>query len=277
MIIDFHTHIYPDHLAARTLEVLTASAKGVIPHTDATVSGLLSGMEKSGIDKSVILPVATRKGQFDTINRFAKGINESYDNLISFGGIHPDDDDIEGKLGFLSENGFKGIKIHPDYTDTFIDDERYVRIITLCQRLGLTVVTHGGKDVAYPVVHCTPQRGRRMLERVYENTGFDEPFVVFAHLCGADRIDEVERYLVGQNCYLDISCSFKGIGKFSQLCDEEIVRIIKLHGADKILFASDSPWNDQLAYQERMRSLGGISDGEKEMIFHQNAERLLGL
>ena len=55
------------------------------------------------------------------------------------------------------------------------------------------------------------------------------------------------------------------------------VRIIKRHGADRILFATDSPWNDQKAYIERFRSLNGLSDQEKDMIFSGNAERLLSL
>ena len=89
MIIDFHTHVYPDKLAARTIEALGNIAE-VTPYTDGTVSGLLKSMKDAGIDKSVILPVNTRAGQFESITRFAKNINDTYDELISFGGIHPD-------------------------------------------------------------------------------------------------------------------------------------------------------------------------------------------
>ena len=189
MIIDFHTHVYPDPMAERIMAAL-GNFPGVVGHTDGTLGGLLRQHgSAAAFDKSVILPVNTRKGQFDTITKFAKHINETCDNLISFGGIHPDDDDIEAKLDYLKENGFKGIKIHPDYTETFIDDERYINIIIEAQKRGFIVVTHAGKDPAYATIHCPPDKGRMMLDRVYAATEFREPFFVFAHMGGVRLLD----------------------------------------------------------------------------------------
>ena len=276
MIIDFHTHIYPDNIAVRVMSALS-SVDSVEAHTDGTLGDLLSSMKEAGIDRSVILPVSTRKGQFDSITDFAMRVNREHPELISFGGIHPDDDEPEKKLIYLKENGFKGIKIHPDYTETFIDDERYIRIVTAAQELGLLVVTHAGKDPAYSTVHCPPDRARVLLDIVDDLTSFEKPFMVFAHLGGNRSLKDVERYLVGQNCYIDISCSFSDLGNFCETTDEEIVRVIKNHGADRILFATDSPWNDQKAYVDRFRDLKGLSDREKELILGRNAEELLGL
>lgn len=274
MIIDFHTHIYPEKIAARTVEALSSVAD-VSARTDGTLGGLLRSMKEAGISKSVILPVATRKGQFDTINRFAEEINARYNELISFGGIHPNDDDVSEKLRFLKEHGFRGIKIHPDYQETMINDERYLKIVCECQRLGLTVITHAGKDPAYEKVHCPPKEGRELLDKVYALTSFEQPFFVFAHLGGNRLLRDVEKHLVGQNCYIDISCSFSCFGHFCDNSDEDVVRVIKQHGADKILFATDSPWNGQREYVEHFQTLSGLSDREKEMILYQNAERLL--
>ena len=274
MIIDFHTHVYPDKIAERTVAAL-ADVPGVTAHTNGTINGLLDSMRRSGIDKSVILPVTTRAGQFDTINKFAKHINDTYDNLISFGGIHPDDDHPEEKLRFLKDNGFRGIKIHPDYTETFIDDERYIHIIAEAKRLGILVITHAGKDPAYSTIHCPPEKGLKMLSKVNELIPGEKPFFIFAHLGGNRLLADVEQYLVGQNCYIDISCSFHDLGNFSDTTDEDVIRVIKNHGADKILFATDSPWNGQKEYIERFKSLPYISDIEKEMILGKNAEQLL--
>lgn len=274
MIIDFHTHVYPDAIASRTIGALSKVAD-VRAHTDGTLNGLLQSMTEAGVDKSVILPVATRKGQFDSITKFAKHINDSYDNLISLGGIHPDDDDIDGKLAYLKDNGFKGIKIHPDYTETFIDGARYLHIITACCRLGLFVVTHAGKDPAYSTVHCPPDRAESMLRQAADAVPFEEPFFVFAHLGGNRLLPDVEKHLVGQNCYIDISCSFRDLGNFSDADDSDILRVIKRHGADRILFATDCPWNSQRAYVERFCQLQGLTDREKELILHLNAEKLL--
>jgi len=276
MIIDFHTHVFPDKIAARTIDALVHSAKNVTAHTDGTLQGLRDSMALAGVDKSVILPVATRKGQFETINRFAAFVNETYPELISFGGIHPDDDDIAGKLRFLKDSGFKGVKIHPDYTGVFIDDERYISIIRECARIGLPVVTHAGVDPAFDVIHCTPERGRAVMDRVKAEVKAKKPFMIFAHLGGMCVHEEVMKHLVGTDCYIDTSCSFRSLMGFGDTDNKEVTEVIKAHGADKILFATDCPWNSQKAYVERFKKLDGISDKEKKMILHENAEKLLG-
>ncbi len=275
MVIDFHTHVFPDKIAARSIQTLEQVSEDINAFTDGTLQGLLDSMDRSGIDRSVILPVATRKGQFDTINRFAREINRTYDRLYSFGGIHPDDDEVEDKLRFLKDNGFRGIKIHPDYTGVCIDDERYIRIITAAARLGLLVVTHAGVDPAFDQIHCTPQKGRAVMDHVFQETGVRKPFLVFAHLGGILVHKDVQKYLIGTDCYLDISCSFRDISPFCDTSDEDVAEVIRSHGAERILFASDSPWNDQKAYREKLLALSGVSEQEKELIFHQNAEKLL--
>ena len=275
MVIDFHTHVYPDKIAERTINALLNSAPDVKIFTKGTIDALIESMNKAGIDKSVILPVATRKGQFDTINNFAYNINQKYSQLVSFGGIHPDDENPEQKLRFLKSKGFKGIKIHPDYTGTFIDDERYIKILKECAKLNLKVVTHAGVDPAFDVIHCTPQKGRAVLDNIMSSTRVTEPFMVFAHLGGIYSHQEVMKYLVGSCCYIDISCSFASLESYCDTSDEDVVKVIKAHGADKILFATDSPWNDQKQYVEKLKSLPNLSDTEKELILYKNAQKIL--
>ena len=84
MIIDFHTHIFPDAIASATVQKL-----GGISHTraftDGTAQNLLESMSRAGVDLSILLPVATRPGQCTSINRFAARINEQHDHLLSLG------------------------------------------------------------------------------------------------------------------------------------------------------------------------------------------------
>ena len=81
MLIDFHTHIFPDALAARTLQKLSAIAQCAY-HTDGTVAGTLQKFDEWGTDYGVVLHIATRPGQEGTINRFAKQIQEEHPNLL---------------------------------------------------------------------------------------------------------------------------------------------------------------------------------------------------
>ena len=70
MIIDFHTHIFPDSLAPRAIDKLSKSAD-IISYTDGTFHGLQDSMKQSGITYSVLLPVVTKPSQQEDVNRIA--------------------------------------------------------------------------------------------------------------------------------------------------------------------------------------------------------------
>ena len=55
MIVDFHTHTYPDKIASKTLELLVSRSK-TKPASDGTLAGLQHSMAQSGVDISVVLP-----------------------------------------------------------------------------------------------------------------------------------------------------------------------------------------------------------------------------
>ncbi|MBQ4244497.1 MAG: amidohydrolase family protein, partial [Clostridia bacterium] len=52
--------------------------------------------------------------------------------------------------------------------------------------------------------------------------------------------------------------------------------IIRKHGADKILFATDSPWVDRKGYLKAFFSLG-LSEDENRKILGTNAAGILGI
>lgn len=57
MIIDMHSHIFPEKIASRALDKLSSIIK-IPPSMNGTISGLMDSMEKSGVDLSVVLPVS---------------------------------------------------------------------------------------------------------------------------------------------------------------------------------------------------------------------------
>ena len=60
MIIDFHTHIFPDALAPRVIPNLTHIISEN-PSMNGTINGLVESMRTSHIDLSIVLPVVTTK------------------------------------------------------------------------------------------------------------------------------------------------------------------------------------------------------------------------
>lgn len=94
--------------------------------------------------------------------------------------------------------------------------------------------------------------------------------IVAAHLGGHAQWDDVEKYLVGKNIYLDTSMGFE------YFPDEQFLRIVQNHGAAKVLFASDSPWSNARTEIEHFKALP-LSEWEKQNILCDNARRLLNI
>ncbi|MBE5881482.1 MAG: metal-dependent hydrolase [Lachnospiraceae bacterium] len=264
-IIDFHTHTFPDKIVQKTIAALESKA-GVTAKSDGTLEGLMDSMRRSGIDLSVIMPVVTRPEQFQTVNNFAAQVNEKYgDCVISFGGIHPSSQNYKKELNYIKSLGLKGIKLHPDYQGTMVDDIGYKHIIDYASQLDMVIVTHAGIDIGIPdPVHCPPVKSLEIIEEL------QPPKLVLAHMGGWKQWDEVEEYLAGKNVYLD--CAFCS----AYMSSEQFERIVRKHGADKILFATDSPWEDPCSTIKWVESTS-LSGEEKKKIYMQNACELLGI
>ena len=63
MLIDFHTHAFADNLAAKAIPLL-AQEGNTHPHTDGRVTGLLASMDRAGITRSVVCPIATKPSHY---------------------------------------------------------------------------------------------------------------------------------------------------------------------------------------------------------------------
>ncbi|MGN0584978.1 MAG: amidohydrolase family protein [Ruminococcus sp.] len=268
MIIDFHTHVFPDAIAKPTIDFL-ASKSGYTPYADGTLHGLTALMKSGGIDKSVILPVVTKPSQFNKINEFAAELNGT-NGIYSFGGIHPFDETPFKHLDDIKKMGLYGIKLHPDYQGTFIDDDRYIGIIRYALKIGLAVITHAGiDDGCSGEVKCSPDRILRVLDKVYNGNMPSEPRIILAHAGGFKMYNEVLEKLCGLPVYFDLAYVM-------QFADPDIIlSIIRTHSADKILFASDSPWSDPGISAKHLSALP-ITEEEKEKILFKNALAVLG-
>lgn len=282
MIIDFHTHTFPDALAGRAVRKLAESARAM-NYLDGTLGALEASMEEAGIDCSVLLPVVTRPGQQEDINRAAVERNARFSGrgVLSFGGVHPDNEDYRGILQGLAAGGVKGVKIHPLFQQTPLDDIRYMRIIDCACENGLAVTVHAGYDIGYPGVdYASVPRIISVLERVKPDK------LVLAHMGGWDCWEEVESEIVGRDVYLDTSFSLlpiapapgtvRGPEETPPLGRERFLRMVRRHGAGRVLFGTDSPWAPQGETLEFLRD-SGLKKEELSAILGGNGAKLLGL
>ena len=269
MIIDFHTHVFPDKIAESTISALAGNS-GSHPFSDGTVNGLVDAMKKASADVCVSLPVLTKATQFDSVLKFAISVNEVFKDkskrIISFAGMHPDCDDIDQKMQDIKGAGIKGVKIHPDYQRTYIDDDKYYEILSCAKKYDLIVVTHSGVDDGYkdyPVM-CPPERVLKIIDDVKHDK------FVLAHFGAHRQWKEVLSDLCGKNVYFDTAFTLNDI-------DEKLfIDIVNKHGDDKILFATDSPWRDIKEDSLILKSFN-LSQETKDKIFYKNALKLLGI
>lgn len=265
MLIDFHAHIFTDALAPKARAVLMENSHGAYTHcTDMTLGGLLGYMNAHGVDKSVVLPIVTKQHQTETINRWAASINDG-DRIVSFGSVFPHTDDYRRDIDLVVSLGLKGIKLHPEYQAFDADEESLMPLYEYAAEKGLIIVWHAGYDpIGTPPYRSNPHMFARLADRLAGAK------LVAAHLGGQEQWEDVYDVLAGRDIYLDTSMA-------SKYCPQALFEaIVEKHGADKILFASDSPWSDAAEEVKRLKTYNFTSD-KLEKMFHLNAEKLLGL
>ncbi len=259
MVIDFHTHCFPDKIAQRAMETLT-NTSGLMPYTDGTASDLKRLMKETKVDKSVVLGIATNAKQQGAVNDFASSLKS--DELIPFGSVFPESVDALYELERIKSLGLKGIKFHPEYQGFFVDDEKMKPIYKKASELGLIVVFHAGEDYGYmPPYHATPERLAKAL------LWLDTP-VVAAHWGSQGMGQDTIKYLCKTPIYMDTAFGYGTCPKPMQLA------ILEAHGVDKILFATDCPWHSPDMELYQLDSLG-LSESEKNKIKYENAKKLL--
>lgn len=266
MYIDFHTHAFADKIAQRAMDALMENSASfdLHPTTDGTPGKLREVLLSGKISKAVLLPIATKPSQQTTINNWAASVKDDF--FCPFGTIHPLAENWSEELERIKELGLYGVKLHPDYQNFFADDEFMFPIYKKCSELDLPVLFHAGLDPLSPeVIHCTPQAAAKIADM------FPEMTMILAHGGGMMRWDDVEKYLCGKpgRLYFDVSV----IADYIKT--DQLLRIIRSHGADRILYGSDSPWSDPES-EIRMIDDLPLTKEEKEMIFFKNAEKLLG-
>lgn len=279
MIIDFHTHTFPDRIAQRAISGMQLNSHAAA-FSDGTVSGLTTSMADSDITHSVVLPVATNPGKLRSMNDCSIE-NNGKDGLICFGAVHPLAEDWKEELDRIAAAGIRGIKIHPLYQGVNIDDVRYLRILSRAAELNLITVMHAGDDIGFPgITRCSPEMVLRALDQVGNIP------LVLAHMGGWKNWDRVAQQLADTGVYIDTAFSLGSIppledGHYAPdelplLTEEAFCSLVRCFGTDRVLFGTDSPWACQKTEVDAIRRLP-LTDHERDHIFYKNACTLLGI
>ncbi len=281
MIIDIHTHTFPDKIAAGAVSHLQQSSH-IALFSDGTEGGLGRNEKRAGVDLAVVQPVATNPDKVTRMNDYVFQTNRrtAETGVLSFGAMHPAFQGWEGELERLKGENVKGVKLHPPYAGIPIDDPRAIAILKKCRELGLVVLIHSGKDVGLPGAdQALPVHIRRALDAA------GPVKLIAAHMAGWACWEEAERLLADTGIYLDTAFSLGRITpapdgfpweeKHLRMLDNAAAcHLIRAFGPERVLFGTDSPWGDPAAEITKIKSLP-LSQQEKEAILGENARRLL--
>ena len=259
-IIDVHAHVFPDAIAPAAIAAL-AEEGGITPYYDGTVGGLLAAMERAGVSRSVVLPVATKPSQVRTINDWVASL--ASDRIVPFGAMHPDFEDPAAEIARMASLGIRGIKMHSQHQAFLPTDPRVTRICEAAAERGLVMLFHAGGYVAEHENEGRPADFAALLDR---HPGLT---CVLAHMGGFRQWDEVREHLLGRDVYLDTAYTP------GHLPDAEFLALARDHGIERVLFGTDGPWTDAAGEIAYLRGMG-FTPAELDAVLGGNAARLLG-
>ena len=260
-IVDTHCHIYPDSIAAHAAEAIGKFYDFPI-EADGRVETLLHMGAAVGVCHHVVCSVATTPHQVASVNRFIHAAaTANPERITGLGTLHPDSPDMEADVEMILSLGLKGVKLHPDFQKVALDDPRYLTMFELCSDR-LPILCHLG-DYRYDF--SNPARVRRVLKQ------FPHLRFVGAHFGGWTVWKEAAEALYDcDNLVVDSSSSLFA------LSSGEAARLVRLYGAERVLFGVDYPMWNPAGELERFMKMP-LTDAERETILCRNTAEFFSI
>lgn len=267
MIIDAHAHIFPDKIAQKAAAGISAFYEGMTMDSGGTLGELLQKGSEAGVDRYIVQSVATVPEQVAAINDYISECVEKYpDKLIGFGAMHPEFPDIQKEIERLISLGLRGIKLHSDFQNFAIDDEKAFPIYEAAEGR-LPILFHCGdprSDLS------SPDRLMNVVKR------FPRLTVIGAHLAGwtvwekgAELLGNYIRENPQCGVYTDCSSSLYAMSP------EHAAELIRKFGSDRVMWGTDYPmWNakEELARFDKLP----LTERERGLVLGKTALKLLG-
>lgn len=262
-IIDSHVHLFPKKIAAKADKNISKFYDLPMECDEGSLEELQKYGKEAGVSGFLVCSPATTPKQVNSINKFSLDVHHKYENLISFGSVHPMSQNIEQDILSVRNIGLEGIKLHPDFQNFAIDCPEAMNVYQNCYKYDIPILIHMG-DARYTA--SSPSRLRNVLNEIPNLK------IIAAHLGGYQRWDESTKCLKGDFPYLrfDTSSSIRFLGK------TKAKEIISYFGTDKCFFGTDFPMQSQKTAIEEFLSLG-FSEKENSAIFGENIAEYLHL
>lgn len=272
-------------------------------------------MTEAGVKMQVLSLSAPGCEQFNAPvgTRLAKNVNEELstiveknpDNFVGLATLAPQDpgeaaDELERAV---KELGLRGWKTHSNICGTYLDDKKFWVILEKAEKLGVPIFLHPtvprirelrnnyGYALAGPAFGFAFDTALCMMRLILSGLFNKYPNLKFilGHLGEAmpfllNRLDfPFVRPWVTQSVKIKLSKKpseyFKNnvfVGTSGEFHNSALICAVQTMGYDKVLFASDYPYEDSIKAIDRIKALP-FSNEEKTKIYYLNAKALLNI
>lgn len=279
MIIDFHTHIFPEEIRKDREKYFPHEPAFKLLYSSpgsklAGAKEIVDSMDIEGVDKSVVFGFPWKSS--DLSKRHNDYILEAVDRfperLEGFCCIDPFNKDAVPEVVRCLEAGLSGIGEIAFYQSGIdgASQEKFKPLMEICEDKDLPVLIHTNE----PVGHFYPGKTPNTLEQIYRLVRkFSNNKIILAHWGGGMFFFNLLKKEVGEylkNVYFDTAASpFLYYPQIYQIA-------IQIIGKNKILFGSDFPLLKPARYFKEFEK-AGLSKDEIESICGNNAAGLLNL
>ena len=253
MIIDADTHISPTGEDAMAI----------------TADELLRRMDRAGVDKALAWLRPPYLRQIDASNTYIYQATQRHpDRILGFGWANPRlglDKAREAVKRCIYDYGFYGVKLNGAQDSYTIDDpELALPIIEEIARTGKLLAFHVGTDA---FEHTHPFRVAKIAKM------FPDLQILMVHMGGVGYADLSNAAIeMAQECH-----NMTLIG--SAVRSVAVLKAIKVLGADRVCFGSDTPFALMHVEVAKYKALldGEVTLEEEQMVMAGNIARLMGL
>ncbi|WP_126381213.1 amidohydrolase family protein [Desulfovibrio ferrophilus] len=258
MLYDVHTHAFHPKIAHKVLEQLNGHY-GIQAIGNGTAEDLAQRVTDAGLDRFVVHTAATAPEQVIPANNWAIDLAQRFEQAIPFGSVHPGFEGWEAQLDKLESHGIKGLKIHPEFQQFWLDDPALEPIFEAA-RGRFTIMVHVG-DKAQP--QDNPSCPYKLMQVAKNFPGLT---LIAAHMGGYLHWKWALDELIGSDVYIDTSSTIPYID------DATLAEIFRRHPRERILFGSDYPLFDPGTEAQRLKLRLGFSDAEVEELMTNPAQ-----
>lgn len=261
-VIDVHTHVFFD------------GQSGGLPGLDGSPAGVLAAAEAPRVARAGVIVMAPRPGIAATRalnDRLAAFVQTAPTRLFGIGTVHPaDGPDALAELRRFPALGLRMLKLHPNTQGLDLASPEVNAVVAGAGELGLPVLLDfsglfQAQDLGKYLMLAVKNPRSKLILAHMGGTRFHELLVLKA-------LREHGSYV--NNVWVDLS-AVAHLYADSPYRDQ-LVHVIRQLGTDRVLYASDFPFDRTPAQAIADVHALGLTAAEERQVFHDNAAALLG-